>query len=477
MSKAYDHADNDDMLSIVWERGLRGKTWRILRNLCNDLHASVKTRFGPTRDFKMEIGGRQGSRITGRLFSKMMDVLSEELQPTGMGFQLSETLRIVVLLWVDDVLSFAVGEDEQREILNQVDEFAIKHKLQWGQSKCNVMRVGSHKKHADNKWNLGSMEIEEETSYRYLGDLISNDDKNAKNIEARKTKTQATTININSIASTEILRMIETSVLLELHDKVTIPGLIANAESWSLSETETAEIERIEQQALKSMFDLPLHTPIPAIIYTFGTLFTHLRIEKRRLNYLHTILNRQSTHWTNQAFHILDEQNIGWAKTVKQTLRYLDLPTDPNIIKNMRPNEWKRMVEEKIEIKNKSRLIKDCHKMVDGQKVTKTAYIVDHILAETYTRKPPHEIHNLTKQETKTIIISRFRMLECGVNFKNSNSVICTICKVTDNEDHRLNYCARFKTTNNYEQAEKVNFDDMFSTDTDVLKQVIARIE
>ena len=79
VSKAYDHANNDDMLSIVWERGLRGKTWCILRNLCNDLHASVKTRFGPTREFQMEIGGRQGSRITGRLFSKMMDVLSEKI--------------------------------------------------------------------------------------------------------------------------------------------------------------------------------------------------------------------------------------------------------------------------------------------------------------------------------------------------------------------------------------------------------------
>ena len=362
----------------------------------------------------MEIGGRQGSRITGRLFSKMMDVLSEELQPTGMGFQLSEALRIVVLLWVDDVLSFAVGENEQKEILNQVHEFATKHKLQWGQSKCNVMRVGVHKKHADKKWNLGSMEIEETVTYRYLGDFISNDGKNAKNIESRKTKTQATTININSIASTEVLRMIETSVLLELHDKVTIPGLIANAESWSLSKMETTEIERIEQQALKNMFDLPLHTPIPAIIYTFGTLFTHLRIEKRRLNYLHTLLNRQDTHWTNQAFHILDEQNIGWAKTIKQTLRDLDLPTDPIAIKNKRPNDWKRLVEEKIEIKNKSRLIEDSHKMVNGQKVRKpkTAYIVDHILADTYTRKPPHEIHNLTKQETKTIIISRFKMLE-----------------------------------------------------------------
>ena len=479
VSKAYDHANNDDMLSIVWERGLRGKSWRILKAFCNDLHASVKTRFGPSRDFQMEIGGRQGSRITGRLFSKMMDVLSEELQQTTLGFNFHETLRIPVLLWVDDVLSFAVGEEEQDEILQKVDEFAIKHKLQWGQAKCNVMRVGLHKKNDKRTWNLGTMQIEEATTYKYLGDHISNDGKYTKNIEARKIKTQATTVNINSMASTEILRQIETSVLLELHEKVTIPGLLANAESWSLLKTESTQMEKIEYQALRNMFDLSLHTPIPALVFTFGTMFTHLRIEKQRLMYLHRILNRQNTHWTYQVFKILEEQNLGWAKTIKKTLRTLDLPTDLAIIKDQRPNEWKKLVHEKIEIKNKARLIDDCHKMVDGKKVrkTKTSFLVDIISADTYSRKPSPELQNLTKQETKTAIISRYGMLECGTNFKNSNNIQCQVCKIRDNEDHRLNHCIRFRTTNNFDHDEKVNFNDVYSTDTLVLKKVIKRIE
>ena len=480
VSKAYDHANNDDMLSIVWERGFRGKAWRILRNFCTDLHASVKTRFGPTRDFRMEIGGRQGSRLTGRLFSKMMDVLSEELQPSGMGFQLSEALRIPVLLWVDDVLSFANGKCEQEEMLKKVDEFARKHKLQWGHAKCNVMRIGLHNKNQNElTWKLGQMDIDETTSYKYLGDLITNDGKNIRNIEARKIKTQATTININSIASTEVLRQLETSVLLELHDKVTIPGLLANAESWSLLKSEEKEIEKIENQALKSMFDLPLHTPIPAIIFSFGTLYTNLRIETRRLNYLHRLLNRPNSHWTYQAFFTLHDQKIGWAKSIRQSLQSLDLPTDLSIIKSKRPNEWKREVSEKIETKNRKRLIEECHKMLDGTKVrkTKTSHIVDTLLADTYTREPISELRYLTKQETKTCIIARYRMLECGVNFKNSLNVICPTCKKTDNEDHRINYCIRYKTFNYHDSKEKVNFDEVYSTDIDVLKCIIKKIE
>ena len=231
--------------------------------------------------------------------------------------------------------------------------------------------------------------------------------------------------------------------------------------------------------ALRNLFDLPLHTPIPALVFTFGILYTHLRIEKKRLNYLHRILNRPDTDWTKQAFNILEEQNLGWVKTLKQTLRSLDLPTDLSVIKNKRPNEWKKLVEEKIEAKNRTRLIDDCHKMVDSQKVrkTKTSHIVDVILADTYKREPLPELQQLTKRETKTIIISRYGMLECGTNFKNTRSAICTICKTSDNEDHRLNHCIRYRTTNNHDHCEKVNFNDVLSTDSSVLKNVISSIE
>ena len=254
---------------------------------------------------------------------------------------------------------------------------------------------------------------------------------------------------------------------------------MANAESWSLLKTESDELEKIQYMALRNLFDLPLHTLIPALLFTFGTLYTNLRIERQRLNYLHRILNRPDTNWTNQTFHILERQNLGWAKTIKQTLRSLDLPSDLSVIKEKRPNEWKKIVDEKIEVKNRTRLIDDCHKMVDGQKVrkTKTSHIVDELLKDTYTRKPLPELQQLTKRETKTIIIARYGMLECGTNFKNTRSATCTICKTRDNEDHRLNNGIRYRTLNNYDHCEKSNFNDVYSTDTNVLKNVISSIE
>ena len=146
VSKAYDHVNNHDLLITMWEKGLKGKAWRILKSLNENLSATVKTRFGQTREIKMEVGGKQGSRLTGRMFAKMMDLLAEQLNETSLGFLISEHLRIPTLLWVDDVVTCTEGIDNQNDILSKVNEFALRHRIKWGQQKCKVMRVGKHKK-------------------------------------------------------------------------------------------------------------------------------------------------------------------------------------------------------------------------------------------------------------------------------------------------------------------------------------------
>ena len=261
-----------------------------------------------------------------------MDTLSEDIQPTGEGFKMDDTLTIACLLWVDDVVSCVEGRSNQEQMLDRIANFALKHKLRWGTQKCKVMRVGKHNEDKQ-KWKLGTLEIEETDSYRYLGDVVTSDGKNSKNLEARKAKTFAATCSINSIAATNVLRKIETKVILELHEKIILSALLTNAEAWTLLKSEKDEIERIEIQTLKMLFDLPIHTPTPAIIFSFGTLFTNLRIEKKRLIYLHRLLNKHDDSWTKKTLYILNRLNLGWAKSINEALNDLDLPTNFSEIK------------------------------------------------------------------------------------------------------------------------------------------------
>ena len=94
VSKAYDNVDNNDMAAIMWDSGLRGKSWRILHNLNSNLKAHVKTRYGNTRTVNMEIGGKQGSRLTGRQFGKLMDTLAESSINHEKGFTITQGFKI-----------------------------------------------------------------------------------------------------------------------------------------------------------------------------------------------------------------------------------------------------------------------------------------------------------------------------------------------------------------------------------------------
>ena len=278
------------------------------------------------------------------------------------------------------------------------------------------------RKSAQTEWNLGEHEIKNCESYKYLGDIIQNDGKNMKNIEERKCKLINSTIMINTIAASEVLNKIETPVLLELHNKINVTKLLTNSESWILNIGEQKELEKSEFQSLKSLFDLPQKTPVPAIVFTLGTLFTNIQVDKKQLLYLHRLLNKDTNHWALKAFFSFRELNIGWYKRIRETLAKYKLSENLYQIKDTPFGMWKSIVNEVIEKENTEKLIEECHKTVNGVKTrkTKTSFIVDELQHPNFHRKPKQEIMYLNKLETKTLITARYSMLECGRNFKGS---------------------------------------------------------
>ena len=108
---------------------------------------------------------------------------------------------------------------------------------------------------------------------------------------------------------------------------------------------------------------------------------------------------------------------------------------------------------------------------------TKTALILETLMEEQYTRAPQKEILQMTEKEAKTIIIARYGMLECGKNFKGTMGIKCNLCNVQDDENHRLNHCAKWKDRNLFNSNEKVDFQNVHSNDILNLKAVIPHIQ
>ena len=78
---------------------------------------------------------------------------------------------------------------------------------------------------------------------------------------------------------------------------------------------------------------------------------------------------------------------------------------------------------------------------------------------------------NLTRLQTKAIIMARSGMLDCATNFKNKyRSTICKECTKIDNENHRINECKKYSSINNHNRAEKFDFSIVFSDTVEELQ-------
>ena len=87
IEKAFDKAWLDGIMYILWNKGIKGKIWRIIMNLNKDLKAKCRTRVGLSREIKIKFNGnlRQGRVLSVTLFAKYMDTLSKQLIEDGRG--------------------------------------------------------------------------------------------------------------------------------------------------------------------------------------------------------------------------------------------------------------------------------------------------------------------------------------------------------------------------------------------------------
>ena len=467
VKKAFDRADMNDMLFVLYKNGVQGKLWRLTRSLNTGLTAKVKTKGGVTREFKREKGGKQGGKLMVPMFSKTMDTLSEDMMSNEkLGIKLNSDV-MPALIFMDDVLSFAEGYDQQKATLEAIDEFGTKHQIEWGAEKCKVMETGTHNEN-QKEWSLGEKTISNCRTYKYLGEIISRDGKNEENLIARFKKIKSTVRAITTCGNNMVMRRIGTKALITLHDAVTLPTLLYNSETWPLNNTIKNEIDKIEIWAWKSMLGLPKTTPTPAVIFCTGALYASTRIETRQLIYLHKVLQKDQNHWTKQSLDAISTYNIGWAKQIRETLDLWGLENDWESIKQKKSKTWKKEVYDAAENINLEKLKKDCVKKSRGENIvkTKTKTIIPHLEQAGYTRKPNSFMIDNNKLIARAYIMGRYGMLQCAANFSAGyGGKLCINCGVIDDENHRINNCERWKEINLFDCVEKVNYDDLYSDD------------
>ena len=104
--KAYDSVWRDGLWKALWQKGVRERMWRVLKDYYKKVQSSVRLDGGNTEWFDVDVGVRQGCVISPLLFDVFVDGLAREMKALGLGVAAGEGL-LFLLLYADDIVVLA----------------------------------------------------------------------------------------------------------------------------------------------------------------------------------------------------------------------------------------------------------------------------------------------------------------------------------------------------------------------------------
>ena len=251
-------------------------------------------------------------------------------------------------------------------------------KLQFGSKKCKKIHIGKYcekykcQELKVDKWEEleirneetgmndikdvcnGTEIIEEKTEERYLGDLISADGKNIKNIKARVAKGTGVIIRILTILEGVPFGKFYFKIAMILRESLLVSSMIHNSEAWyNTTNREMDLLETVDLQFLRKVLNAPKSTPKEMLYLETGCIPFREIIRKRRILFLHYIVNESESSFLKKFLieQIQTQKSKDWSYQVLKDIDQLGLDLTVESIKNMKKTRLKIMVNQAIKEK------------------------------------------------------------------------------------------------------------------------------
>ena len=100
----------------LWNRGIKGKIWRIVLKLKQNRKTIIQTKFGETKEIDIVDGIGQGKVLSGAEFSVLVDEIEVELKRVGFTLNYGY-LAIASLLFMDDITLVSKTYREMKQMI------------------------------------------------------------------------------------------------------------------------------------------------------------------------------------------------------------------------------------------------------------------------------------------------------------------------------------------------------------------------
>ena len=372
-------------------------------------------------------------------------------------------IPIPALAMVDDIAMIALCNSADALTANvKTDTFIQRKKLegQTGAGKCQWVHVGGGS--CNSCYSINGHNITKADTYKYMGDHVS-DGWNPL-YQKRCEKAQGYSA-ICQAMSTEIslgIRLFEMAKLF--HQAIFVNGSLLNVETWpNCTESRMIKFERIEQRFLRSILNAHSKTPIEALYLELGIVPLRFHLMKRRILYLHDIVNRDDEELVKKIVLAQKERSCSgdFYEQVLENMRLLDL----NFEMLMANSKAKVKADVGVSIEEKA------YQYLIGLANTHSKtqeMLYQSCNGSEYFRDPkftPELANLLFKFRTRTYMVkNNFRN-----NYKNTN-ILCPLCEISNDTQQHIMKCHKIVKTYQHEIQSK--YDDIYSKNLETLLAV-----
>ena len=297
--KAFDSVDRNLLLYKLSKIGVVGNIYNAISALYKDPKSRVILNDISTDWFTCPIGVKQGDTLSPTLFAIFINDLAEEIKESGIGIDIDDDLIVNVLLYADDIVLLAKSEDDLQSLLNIVNSWCSKWRLEVNLLKTNIMHV--RKKQArrvnfDFQFENGSVEYCDK--YKYLGVTLN------EHLDFEKTTFELCESAGRALGGL-ITKMIKNggfplNVYTKLYESCICSISDYGSEVFGFHEYNS--IEKIQSRAIRAFIGVNKTTPIPGMKAEINWMEARSRTQIRMVRMYHRLVNLPETRLTKKIF-------------------------------------------------------------------------------------------------------------------------------------------------------------------------------
>ena len=237
LEKAYDRVPRDLVYWCLRKKGIPEKLVRLVMATYQKAKTVVRTCYGQTEKFPIEVGLHQGSALSPFLFVTVLDVISEEFR---------EGL-LKELLFADDLVLMADSEEELQEKWLRWQVGMERKGLKVNTGKTEVM-VSSKAETRTTVKDKNDDKLNQVDRFKYLGVTVSKEGGFEQAVRARIT---AAWNKWRECSGVIYDKKIPRKLKVKIYTTVIRPVLLYGAEVWTTRKKEEKLMETTEMRMLR----------------------------------------------------------------------------------------------------------------------------------------------------------------------------------------------------------------------------------